>query len=745
MVGKLGQSISFQQPARKRLGDPAFMLSASTSSGLNITYTLVSGGSVCGVTSAGLVTIAAVGTCAIAASQLGDSVYSAASTLTRDIVIVADVPTAPKITSVSGGDASITVGFTEPAINGGSVIVGYRLSARPASGSTATSSQCDLVARTCVVNGLVNGAEYTVSLAAVNAAGVGEDDVAPGTASPAPVLEAVRNVAGQRTDASMTITWEDPESYGDGSFDRYELSIRPEDGSFGTPVAVQSVEDHVMSMSADEQVHQLTSQSRVYTFTGLLNTKTYFVKIVTITTSRLAAAASNTAAATVLPLEAPSAPQDVTIESANGRSATVSWKAPLSDGGSPLTSYVVNPSSGTCMLATPLSTMCAVTGLTPGQSFSATVRAVNAIGQSATTTESAAMPDVPGAPSISTVTLSGTSALVTFAAPTSNGGRLITSYSVTAVNSKDIADVARCTTTSLSCLVNGMKGGTTYNFTVRARNGVGESTSSAVYSLAPPSPVVVTPTAPITRSTADASTVWQKYRAETSRVATGLVGLPPAPGQVKVAAAGSRTRVIASGTKATGGPITQALITIASKSGRTLARINVRVSSENPSATVTVPFKSASIKVYVQFANDYGVSTGGPVGVNVKEGNTYDSTVVAGKPQLMGSISGLPVYFNSGSAALTTAGMAELRKIATEVKQTTGLVYVTGYARLDEVRGWQVDVLSRARAEAVAKYLAKLGVRQWIRFQGAGALRSDWGDWRDRRVIVHAGGSVGVA
>ena len=745
VVGKLGQSISFQQPARKRLGDPAFMLSASTSSGLNITYTLVSGGSVCGVTSAGLVTIAAVGTCAIAASQLGDSVYSAASTLTRDIVIVADVPTAPKITSVSGGDASITVGFTEPAINGGSVIVGYRLSARPASGSTATSSQCDLVARTCVVNGLVNGAEYTVSLAAVNAAGVGEDDVAPGTASPAPVLEAVRNVAGQRTDASMTITWEDPESYGDGSFDRYELSIRPEDGSFGTPVAVQSVEDHVMSMSADEQVHQLTSQSRVYTFTGLLNTKTYFVKIVTITTSRLAAAASNTAAATVLPLEAPSAPQDVTIESANGRSATVSWKAPLSDGGSPLTSYVVNPSSGTCMLATPLSTMCAVTGLTPGQSFSATVRAVNAIGQSATTTESAAMPDVPGAPSISTVTLSGTSALVTFAAPTSNGGRLITSYSVTAVNSKDIADVARCTTTSLSCLVNGMKGGTTYNFTVRARNGVGESTSSAVYSLAPPSPVVVTPTAPITRSTADASTVWQKYRAETSRVATGLVGLPPAPGQVKVAAAGSRTRVIASGTKATGGPITQALITIASKSGRTLARINVRVSSENPSATVTVPFKSASIKVYVQFANDYGVSTGGPVGVNVKEGNTYDSTVVAGKPQLMGSISGLPVYFNSGSAALTTAGMAELRKIATEVKQTTGLVYVTGYARLDEVRGWQVDVLSRARAEAVAKYLAKLGVRQWIRFQGAGALRSDWGDWRDRRVIVHAGGSVGVA
>jgi hypothetical protein len=48
-----------------------------------------------------------------------------------------------------------------------------------------------------------------------------------------------------------------------------------------------------------------------------------------------------------------------------------------------------------------------------------------------------------------------------------------------------------------------------------------------------------------------------------------------------------------------------------------------------------------------------------------------------------------------------------------------------------------------ARAEAVAKYLAKLGVRQWIRFQGAGAMKSDWGDWRDRRVVVHAGGNFG--
>ena len=165
--------------------------------------------------------------------------------------------------------------------------------------------------------------------------------------------------------------------------------------------------------------------------------------------------------------------------------------------------------------------------------------------------------------------------------------------------------------------------------------------------------------------------------------------------------------------------------------------------SENPTATVTVPFKSQLISVSVQFANDFGVSTGGPTGVNVREGNTYDSTVVGGKPQLMGSVTGSPVYFAAGSSVLTPSGMKQLRTVAATVKKTAGLVYVTGYSRTDEVRGWAVDALARARAEVVAKYLAKQGVRQWIRFQGAGAMKSDWGDWRDRRVVVHAGGNVG--
>jgi outer membrane protein OmpA-like peptidoglycan-associated protein len=555
------------------------------------------------------------------------------------------------------------------------------------------------------------------------------------------VLEAVRNVAGQRNDASMSVTWEDPETFGDGTFDRYELSIREDGGSFSSPVTVQSVRRLPLSsvlsnIVAPDRVFVNTASTRQHTFTGLDNAKTYFVKIVTITTAAISARSSNTAAATLFPLEAPSAPLDVAIDSATGRTATVSWKAPVSDGGSPLIRYTVSSSNGTCALATLLAVKCSVTGLIPGQSFSVNVRAVNSVGQSAATTQSITLPDLPSAPSISNVLIGGLSAAVTWTAPSSNGGRTITNYAVSAINASNSGDVVRCTTTALTCTVNSLKVGTTYNITVRARNSVGEGATSAQFSAqtAKPAPIVSTPSG---------STVWQTYRTENAGLSQSLVGLPPAPAKVRIASAGARTKVTATGTKTAVGVITQAIITISSKSKKVLARISVRVSSENPTATVTVPFKSQLISVSVQFANDFGVSTGGPTGVNVREGNTYDSTVVGGKPQLMGSVTGSPVYFAAGSSVLTPSGMKQLRTVAATVKKTAGLVYVTGYSRTDEVRGWAVDALARARAEAVAKYLAKQGVRQWIRFQGAGAMKSDWGDWRDRRVVVHAGGNVG--
>ncbi|MGM7776629.1 fibronectin type III domain-containing protein [Arthrobacter sp. KNU-44] len=97
---------------------------------------------------------------------------------------------------------------------------------------------------------------------------------------------------------------------------------------------------------------------------------------------------------------APAAPTGVTATAGNA-SAVVSWTAPA-NGGSPITSYAVTPTSGGTALApvtvsgNPPSTTATVTGLTNGAAYTFTVTATNAVGTSAPSAASA--PVTPTAP-----------------------------------------------------------------------------------------------------------------------------------------------------------------------------------------------------------------------------------------------------------------------------------------------------------------------------------------------------------
>jgi hypothetical protein len=62
--------------------------------------------------------------------------------------------------------------------------------------------------------------------------------------------------------------------------------------------------------------------------------------------------------------------------------ATVSWTAPSSDGGSPITSYTVTSSSGHNTTVLGSETSAVVSGLTDGRSYTFTVVATNAVGDS---------------------------------------------------------------------------------------------------------------------------------------------------------------------------------------------------------------------------------------------------------------------------------------------------------------------------------------------------------------------------
>ena len=176
-------------------------------------------------------------------------------------------------------------------------------------------------------------------------------------------------------------------------------------------------------------------------------------------------------------LVAPSSPTSV-VATAGDASVSVAFTVPLSNGGSVITSYTVTSSPGG-ITATGAGSPITVTGLTNGTTYTFTVVATNAVGNSLASAASAAVTPaaaatVPGAPSGVVATAGDASVSVAFTIPTNNGGSVITGYTVTS-NPGNIT----ATGSSSPLTVTGLTNGTSYTFTVVATNAVGSSLASA--------------------------------------------------------------------------------------------------------------------------------------------------------------------------------------------------------------------------------------------------------------------------
>jgi subtilisin family serine protease len=177
---------------------------------------------------------------------------------------------------------------------------------------------------------------------------------------------------------------------------------------------------------------------------------------------------------------APSAPTGITITPGSGQ-LSVRFTAGAA-GTSPITTYKYSVDGGTTWATRQTGTTASpivITGLANGTTYSVSIRAVNLVGDGATSTPvSVTIPVAPSTPTIGTATANaGRTATVRWTLG-SNGGGAITSHVVTAYLNGS-GTVARTVTvngaTAVSATVTGLTAGGSYTFKVEARNVIGSS------------------------------------------------------------------------------------------------------------------------------------------------------------------------------------------------------------------------------------------------------------------------------
>ena len=393
-----------------------------------------------------------------AKNAVGTSPASAASTL----IVPAAVPTAPAKPTVVNGNKTVTVSWTAPATNG-TTITSYTVTSSP---GAKTCSPASLATLKCAIGTLTNGTPYSFSVVAHN--GVGTSLPSPSTTVVTPGAPTAPGkptaVSGNKT---ATVSWTAPATTNGTAITGYTVTSAPtaKTCSWTTGPLTCSV--------------GTLKNGTSYTFT---------VKAHNGVGTSVASAAS-----TALSVGSPPAPGRPTAVSGT-KKATVSWTAPPTTNGSPITKYKVTSSGSSAKTCTTTGALtCTVKTLKDGTSYTFTVKATNANGTSPASVASTAIVDgAPAAPAKPVATRGNKSAAVTWTAPATEG-HAITAYTVTASPG---GKTCTWSTGPLTCTVKTLTNGTSYTFTVKAKNAEGTSPASLASTAVTPATVPSAPAKP---------------------------------------------------------------------------------------------------------------------------------------------------------------------------------------------------------------------------------------------------------
>ncbi len=219
-------------------------------------------------------------------------------------------------------------------------------------------------------------------------------------------------------------------------------------GSNGSPLIESSV---TLSAEIPKCVTTLTT----CTFSGLV--KGFEYSAVLVSKNSIGESKKVTLKFTPPGISAPTAPQTVAAVAAE-KSATVSWTAPLSINGSPISAYTVTLAPGDATCST-LELSCVFIGLLAGTTYTASVTATNAAGASVVATATVIPTAQPAAITKVRTVLGNQSVEIALV----DGNTSETVYTASTQGGKSCV----LDTILMSCKIKGLKNGKSYVFTVK--------------------------------------------------------------------------------------------------------------------------------------------------------------------------------------------------------------------------------------------------------------------------------------
>jgi len=282
-------------------------------------------------------------------------------------------------------------------------------------------------------------------------------------------LDAVPGAVGQVTavgdvTGAINLTWTGPDSNGGSAVSSFDISATPAPGQAATEPAVTSV----------------GGELRATTLTGLATDTRYVVKVIARNVVGAGPAAVADAFTGGAPQSTPSAPADVAATPAP-QSLGLTWNAPPSDGGPPITGYDVTVGGGSPVRLPPEARSTQLPGLTNGTTYEVRVNAVNELGRGLSAETTGTPRTVPGAPKIRAATAGNASVAVSWYAPTIDGGAQPHAYLVTAslVTAPDSRRTYVLPGSARSATVGRLANGRAVTLKVAAINPAGQGTASA--------------------------------------------------------------------------------------------------------------------------------------------------------------------------------------------------------------------------------------------------------------------------